>query len=204
MDFPGKHCINFLNVSGLKIQNEVTPADITADISLTFRSNNQQEDSVRVSISLSQKNLVGENTWLRMTCKDQEEKLARPEGELNSTTIKASSKGVNVAKITNRMDTTKEKGVASDDAKKRVTKEHKFDDTNSIQILSKNPESCVINSGKTTLNFKLERGTRQGDPVSAHLFIIDLEVVFSLVKANPNIKGLYYLVIHNFLFCLCK
>ena len=88
MDFPGKHCINFLNVSGLKIQNEVTPADITADISLTFRSNNQQEDSVRVSISLSQKNLVDENTWLRMTCKDQEEKLARPEGELNSTKIK--------------------------------------------------------------------------------------------------------------------
>ena len=28
-----------------------------------------------------------------------------------------------------------------------------------IQILMKNPESCVINSGKTTLYFKLERGT---------------------------------------------
>ena len=179
MDFPGKHCINFLNVSGLEIQNVVTPADIAADTSLTFRSNDQQEDSVRVSISLSQKTLVGENTWLRMTCKDQEEKLARPEGELNSTETKASSKGVNVAKITNSMHATKEEGVASDDVKIRVTKEHKFDGTNPIQILSKNPESCVINSGKTTPNFKLERGTRQGDPISAHLFIIALKVVFS-------------------------
>ena len=34
-----------------------------------------------------------------------------------------------------------------------------------IQILIKNPESCVINGGKTTLYFNLERGTRQGDPV---------------------------------------
>ena len=36
--------------------------------------------------------------------------------------------------------------------------------------------------------FKLERGTRQGDPISAHLFIIDLEVVFSLIKASPDFK----------------
>ena len=38
--------------------------------------------------------------------------------------------------------------------------------------------------------FKLERGTRQGDPISAHLFIIDLEVVFSLIKASPDFKDL--------------
>ena len=31
-----------------------------------------------------------------------------------------------------------------------------------IQILMKNPESCVINGGKTTPYFTLERGTRQG------------------------------------------
>ena len=32
-----------------------------------------------------------------------------------------------------------------------------------IQILMKNPELCVINSGKIRLYFKLERGTRQGE-----------------------------------------
>ena len=59
-----------------------------------------------------------------------------------------------------------------------------------IQILMKNLESCVINGGKTTTCFTLERGTRQGNPISAYLFILALEVVFSLIKANPDIKGL--------------
>ena len=61
-----------------------------------------------------------------------------------------------------------------------------------IQILMKNPESCVINGGKTTPYFKLERGTRQGDPISAYLFILALEVVFSLIKVNPDIEGLRF------------
>ena len=67
-----------------------------------------------------------------------------------------------------------------------------------IQILLKNSESCVFDGGKTTSYFKLERGTRQGDPISAYLFIIALEVVFSLIKANPNIEGLLFLVIHSY------
>ena len=61
-----------------------------------------------------------------------------------------------------------------------------------IQILMKNPELYVINDGKTTLFFKLERGTRQGDPISAYLFIIALELVFSLIKANPDMEGLQF------------
>ena len=62
----------------------------------------------------------------------------------------------------------------------------------------KNPESCVIYGRKTTLHFKLERGTRQGDPISAYFFILALEVVFSLIKANPDIEGLQFLVIHSY------
>ena len=68
-----------------------------------------------------------------------------------------------------------------------------------IQILMKNLESCVINGSKTTLYFKLERGTRQGDPVAEYLFIIALEVVFSLIKANPDIEGLQFFS-HTFLY----
>ena len=56
-----------------------------------------------------------------------------------------------------------------------------------IKILQHNEESCVIYGGKTSNYFKLKRGTRQGDPISAYLFIIELEVVFQIIKETPNI-----------------
>ena len=68
-----------------------------------------------------------------------------------------------------------------------------------MQILMKNPEWCVINGGKTTPYFKLKRRTRQGDSISAYLFILALEVVFSLIKANPEIEGLQFFS-HTFLY----
>ena len=68
-----------------------------------------------------------------------------------------------------------------------------------IQILMKNPESYVINGGKTTPYFKLERGARQGDPILGYLFILALEVVFSLIKANPDIEGLQFFS-HTFFY----
>ena len=58
-----------------------------------------------------------------------------------------------------------------------------------IKVLLNNQESCVINGGKTSKYFKLERGTRQGDPNSAYLFIIVLEVVFRIIKEASNIKS---------------
>ena len=39
-----------------------------------------------------------------------------------------------------------------------------------IHILIKNPELRVVNGGKATPYFKLERGTRQGDSISASLY----------------------------------
>ena len=59
-----------------------------------------------------------------------------------------------------------------------------------IEIILKNQESCVINSGKTTKYFKLNRGARQGDSISAYLFILAFEFLSLLIKKNPHIKGL--------------
>ena len=51
-------------------------------------------------------------------------------------------------------------------------------------------ESCVINGGNTTKHSKLEKDARQGYPVSAHLFILCLEILFMLIKNNKSIKGI--------------
>ena len=59
-----------------------------------------------------------------------------------------------------------------------------------LKVLHKNQESCVINGGVTTGYFKLNRGCRQGDPISAYLFIIIMEIFFTMIKNNPNINGL--------------
>ena len=68
-----------------------------------------------------------------------------------------------------------------------------------IQILMKNSESSVINGGKTTPYCRLEKETKQGDPFLAYLFILALEVVFSLIKTNPDIEGLQFFS-HTFLY----
>ena len=59
-----------------------------------------------------------------------------------------------------------------------------------VKILLINQESCVLNGGTTTKYFLLGRGTRQGDPISAYLFIFALENSFHLIKSKFEIKGL--------------
>ena len=52
---------------------------------------------------------------------------------------------------------------------------------NWIRIILTNQESCVMNGGNSTGYFKLERGARQGDPISAYLFILVIEVFFQMI-----------------------
>ena len=53
----------------------------------------------------------------------------------------------------------------------------------------KNQESCILNKGQKTNHFKLERGTRQGEPLSAYLFNLVLEIAYIKRKISPNIKS---------------
>ena len=57
-------------------------------------------------------------------------------------------------------------------------------------MLLNDQECCVINGGKTTKYFMLGRGAPQGDPISAFLLILALEILFLLIKTKPDMTGL--------------
>ena len=48
----------------------------------------------------------------------------------------------------------------------------------------------MVNSGHTTEYFRLERGARHGDPISAYLFILAFEIYFVFIKFSKNIDGI--------------
>ena len=50
--------------------------------------------------------------------------------------------------------------------------------------------SCIMNNGYSRGYFEIERGVRQGDPLSAYLFILVFEVLAIHIRSNQNIKGI--------------
>ena len=59
-----------------------------------------------------------------------------------------------------------------------------------VKTLYTNPVSCVLNNGWTTPAFKLERGVRQGCPLSPYLFILAAEALACNIRSDGEIKGI--------------
>jgi hypothetical protein len=61
-----------------------------------------------------------------------------------------------------------------------------------IKIFNTNIEAFVIQNGFLSQTVKIQRGIRQGDPISGYLFILCAEIFAILVKNNQEITGIYY------------
>ena len=61
---------------------------------------------------------------------------------------------------------------------------------NWVKILYNNVSSCTVNNGFASEFFPLERGVRQGCPLSGLLFVIGIELLARAIKNDGNIKGI--------------
>ena len=61
---------------------------------------------------------------------------------------------------------------------------------NCFNTLYSNACSCVINNGIFSEFFNLERGCRQGDPLSPYIFILAIEPLARTILLNPDVKGI--------------
>ncbi len=57
-------------------------------------------------------------------------------------------------------------------------------------MMYNNIESIIHNNGNTGWFFNLERGGRQGCLLSAHLFILAIEILANKIRHEKDIKGI--------------
>ena len=59
-----------------------------------------------------------------------------------------------------------------------------------VKLFYTDIESCILNNGWCSDLFRLERGVRQGCPLSPYLFILCAEMLANAVRKDTNIKGI--------------
>ena len=57
-----------------------------------------------------------------------------------------------------------------------------------VQLLLKDRSSQIVNAGHKSSEFGLERGVPQGDPISAYLFILGIELLTHRIRTEKSIR----------------
>ena len=63
--------------------------------------------------------------------------------------------------------------------------------TNWIMLCYQNIESCVLNNGWASNFFALERGVRQGCPLSPYIFLLCVEILAERIRTNKDKEGIF-------------
>ena len=60
-----------------------------------------------------------------------------------------------------------------------------------LNLFYSRPESCVLNNGWASNFFEIQRGVRQGCPLSPYLFVLSAEILAKKIRENKSIKGIF-------------
>ena len=65
-----------------------------------------------------------------------------------------------------------------------------------VKIIYNKAQSCVFNGHVSTGYFSIQKGVRQGDPLSAYLFLLCIEILARAIRSDSAIHGIPFDDIH--------
>ena len=70
-----------------------------------------------------------------------------------------------------------------------------------IRLFQTGAQSCILQNGHISDPFTLQRGCRQGDPISPYIFILCVEILGKMIRNDTTLKGI---MINNKEYRLCQ
>ena len=59
-----------------------------------------------------------------------------------------------------------------------------------IKLFQTGAQLCILQNGNLSESFNLQRGCRQGDPISPHIFILCVEILGKMIRDDKTLQGI--------------